>query len=128
MVGFDAATPYVAIALLGTLLGASGAFGILTSAAGAVAEFAPQDARVASGIFNSIRQVGSALGVAIPAAAFDLVAGGAFSGEIVFDGVRWALAARAIVMALAVVLAGALLLGSREAMRAAAAVHAAQRA
>ncbi len=128
MVGFDAATPYVAIALLGTLLGASGTFGILTSAAGAVAEFAPQDAGVASGIFNSIRQVGSALGVAIPAAAFDLVAGGAFSGEIVFDGVRWALAARAIVMALAVAVAGALLLGHREATRVAAALHVAQRA
>lgn len=109
LVGIDAATPYLVLALLGMASGVAVSLGILTSAAGAVAEFAPQDAGAAAGVFNSIRQVGSALGVAIPVAAFDLAAGGAFGGDVVFDGVRWALVARALVIMLAVAIVAALL-------------------
>ena len=51
--------------------------GVVASTMTALSEFAA-DAGIAAGVFNSLRQVGSALGVAIPAAAFDLaVANGA---------------------------------------------------
>jgi hypothetical protein len=51
-------------------------------------------------VFNTIRQVGSVLGVAVPAAAYDLAAGGRFAGDAVFDGTRASLALAAVVVAL----------------------------
>lgn len=91
-------TPIIAIALLELPLGVAMSLVLVTSAAGAVAEFAPQDAGIAAAIFNSVRQIGTSLGVAIPAAVYDGVTGGALMGATVVDGTRWAIAVTAIML------------------------------
>jgi len=101
LAGFDGTSPLWLIVPIGALLGVATAATIVTSAAVAVGEFPPEEAGVASGVFNSIRQVGSALGVALPAAAYDLAAGGRFSGAPVFDGTRGALVLAATMLLLA---------------------------
>lgn len=103
MAAFAAGTSYVAVMLAGVLSGVATALGIVASAVGALAEFAPQDAGTASGIFNSLRQVGSALGVAVAAAVYDYFSGGILRGSAVFEGVRWAFSTRALVVFLAAV-------------------------
>lgn len=90
-------------------LGIATAAGIVTSAAAAVGEFAPEEAGTASGVFNTLRQVGSVVGVALPTAAYDLAAGGRFSGDPVFDGTRASLGLAALVVGLAAIAAGRLL-------------------
>ncbi|MGE5102627.1 MAG: MFS transporter [Deltaproteobacteria bacterium] len=90
--------PIVAIALLEVPMGVAMSLVLVTSAAGAVAEFAPQDAGIAAAIFNSVRQIGTSLGVAIPAAVYDAVTGGSLIGASVVDGTRWAFAVTAIML------------------------------
>jgi hypothetical protein len=69
------------------------AIGATASTMSALAEFAPSEAGTASGAFNSLRQVGSSLGVAIPAAAFDLALA---TGGDQLAGSTWAFASRAV--------------------------------
>lgn len=79
------------------------AIGATASTVCALAEFPPSEAGIASGVFNSLRQVGSSLGVAIPAAAFDLVAAGAVGDGATLAGSTAALGSRAAIFALALV-------------------------
>jgi EmrB/QacA subfamily drug resistance transporter len=72
MVGFDRETPFVVVAAVAALGGVPLALGVTASTVCALAEFPPHEAGVASGVFNSLRQVGASLGVAVPAALFDL--------------------------------------------------------
>ena len=75
--------------------------GVVASTMTALSEFAPADAGIAAGVFNSLRQVGSAFGVAIPAAAFDLaIPAGATD---LMPGSHAAFVSRAVVFALALV-------------------------
>jgi EmrB/QacA subfamily drug resistance transporter len=98
MATFDAATPLVVVSAVAALGGVPIALGVVASTATALSEFEPQDAGIAAGVFNSLRQVGSALGVAIPAAAFDLaVAPGATD---VMPGSHAAFVSRAVVFAI----------------------------
>ena len=60
-----------------------------------------EDAGIAAGVFNSLRQVGSALGVAIPAAAFDYVL--APGATDLMPGSHAAFVSRVVVFALALV-------------------------
>ncbi|HEU5287879.1 MAG TPA: MFS transporter, partial [Candidatus Limnocylindria bacterium] len=100
--------PLALIAVLELPLGVAMSFVLVTSASGAVAEFPPEDAGVAAAIFNSVRQVGTSLGVAIPAAVYDVVTGGSLQGEIVIDGTRWAMLVTAIAFAATTVVVGVL--------------------
>jgi sugar phosphate permease len=70
-------TPLPIVSFLAALGGVPLAIGVTASTVCALAEFPPSEAGIASGVFNSLRQVGSLLGVAIPAAAFDIAAAGA---------------------------------------------------
>jgi MFS family permease len=90
-------------------LGIATAASIVASAAAAVGEFAAEEAGTASGVFNTIRQVGSVVGVALPTAAYDVAAVGRFSGGPVFDGTRASLGLAALVVGLAAIAAGRLL-------------------
>ncbi len=99
LVALDPAVPFAAIAAVELPLGVAMSFVLVTSAAGAVAEFAPQDAGIAAAIFNSVRQIGTSLGVAIPAAVFDVVTGGSIVGATVVEGSRWALLVSAVMFA-----------------------------
>ena len=98
MATFDAATPLVVVSAVAALGGVPIALGVVASTGTALSEFQPQDAGIAAGVFNSLRQVGSALGVAIPAAAFDLaLAPGATD---VMPGSHAAFVSRAVVFAI----------------------------
>ena len=108
LVGLPADVPLALIAVLELPLGVAMSFVLVTSASGAVAEFPPEDAGVAAAIFNSVRQVGTSLGVAIPAAVYDVVTGGSLQGEIVIDGTRWAMLVTAIAFAATTVVVGVL--------------------
>jgi MFS family permease len=101
MVLFDTATPLVVVSLVAALGGAPIAVGVTASTVCALAEFPPAEAGVASGVFNSLRQVGSALGVAIPAAAFALAAPTAASGAGAMAGSTAAFMSRLVVFAVA---------------------------
>lgn len=97
----DGSAPFWLVVPISALMGPSMAAMIVPSASLAVAQFPPEEAGTASGVFNSIRQLGSALGVAVPAAAYDLAAGGSFAGAAVFDGTRVALGVAAVITAFA---------------------------
>ncbi|HYK98752.1 MAG TPA: hypothetical protein VEU77_10225, partial [Candidatus Acidoferrales bacterium] len=98
LVALDASSPLALVAAIELPLGVVMSFVLVTSAAGAVAEFAPQDAGIAAAVFNSVRQIGTSLGVAIPAAVYDVVTGGSFAGGDVVDGTRWAMLVTAMML------------------------------
>jgi len=97
MVLFDQSTPLVVVSVVAAVGGVPIALGVTASTVSALAGFAQSEAGIASGVFNSLRQVGSSLGVAIPAAVFDAAGGG-------MAGSTWAFASRAVVFALVLVL------------------------
>jgi MFS family permease len=99
MLAFDPTTPFVVVSAVAALGGVPIALGVVASTTTALSEFDPAEAGIAAGVFNAFRQVGSALGVAIPAAVFDLaVAPGATD---LMPGSHAAFASRAVVFAIA---------------------------
>jgi Na+/melibiose symporter-like transporter len=102
MVLFDAGTPLVVVSAVAAIGGVPLALGVTASTVCALAEFPPAEAGIASGVFNSLRQVGASFGVAIPAAAFDLAQAGSTAPDPQ-AGAVWAFASRAIVFAVVLV-------------------------
>jgi EmrB/QacA subfamily drug resistance transporter len=109
MIAFDRNTPLPIVSLVAMLGGVPLALGVTASTICALAEFPAHEAGIASGVFNSLRQVGSSLGVAVPAAAFDLALAGRLSGSDVLAGSTWAFASRAIAFGLVLALVAAIL-------------------
>jgi EmrB/QacA subfamily drug resistance transporter len=108
-VTFDRSTPLPIVAFVAALGGVPLALGVTASTVCALAEFSPSEAGIASGVFNGLRQVGSSLGVAIPAAAFDLALAGSIGGADPTAGSTWAFASRAVVFGVTLVLVMAIL-------------------
>jgi hypothetical protein len=106
---FDRSTPLPIVAFVAALGGVPLALGVTASTVCALAEFSPSEAGIASGVFNGLRQVGSSLGVAIPAAAFDLALAGSIGGADPMAGSTWAFASRAVVFGVTLVLVMAIL-------------------
>jgi len=96
MVPFDGGTPFPLVSVVAMLGGVPLALGVTASTVCALAEFPPHEAGVASGVFNSLRQVGSSLGVAVPAVAFDVALAGSADGGLL-AGSTAAFASRAAV-------------------------------
>ena len=59
---------------------------LVASATDALSQFTPEEAGTGSALFNSLRQLGAAMGVAIPAVAFELVAAGSRTPEAALAG------------------------------------------
>jgi MFS family permease len=98
---FDTTTSLVFVSAVAALGGVPMSLGVVASTVTALSEFQPADAGIAAGVFNSLRQVGSAFGVAIPAAAFDLaITAGATD---LMPGSHAAFVSRAVVFGLALV-------------------------
>ena len=116
MIGFDGSTPFALVSFVAMLGGVPLALGVTASTVCALAEFPPEEAGVASGVFNSLRQVGSSLGVAVPAVAFDFAVAGA--GQGVLAGSVAAFASRAATFLLVLLLV-ALIMPRRHAVSAA---------
>lgn len=73
---------------------------LLSSATDALSQFAPSEAGTGSALFNSLRQIGAALGVALPAVAFELVASGSRSPDAVLSGSTAAFLLQVVVLAI----------------------------
>ena len=108
LIGLAPDAPLWLVAAIELPLGVAMSFGLVTSAAGAVAEFSAADAGIAAAIFNSVRQIGTSLGVAIPAVVYDAVTGGSLAGANVIEGVRWAMAVTAVAFVAVTLLVAAL--------------------
>ncbi len=109
MILFDPTTPLWVVSLVAALGGAPIAIGVTASTVCALAEFPASEAGIASGVFNSLRQVGSALGVAIPAAAFAVAVPTATSGSAAMPGSTAAFMSRFVVFTLVLVAVWAIL-------------------
>lgn len=99
---WDATTPTWWIVASQLVSGAGVALALVASATDAMAQFAPEDAGTGSAVFNSLRQLGAAMGVAVPAVAFELTAGGSRSTEAALAGSSSAFLIRLVVLALPV--------------------------
>ncbi len=111
MLTWGASTPIWWVVVVLTVQGAGIAIALVASADDAMAQFRPEEAGTGSALFNSLRQLGAALGVAVPAVAFELVAAGDRSADAALGGSTAAFAVRFAV--LCVPLAVALAVGRR---------------
>ena len=73
------------------LNGAGISITLVASADDAMAQFTPDEAGTGSALFNSLRQLGAAMGVAVPAVAFEMVAAGSRTPEGALTGSTGAL-------------------------------------
>lgn len=107
MATWGAATPLWFVVATNLVVGGGLAITLVASAADALSQFTPAEAGTGSALFNSIRQLGAATGVAVPAIAFELVAAGSRTAEASLAGSTAAFAVRLVFLAvpLAVVLA-----------------------
>ena len=112
MAWFGPDTPLALVALLAGVSGALIPVAVTGSAVSAVAGFAPAQAGLASGIFNSLRQVGASFGIAVPAAAFELATRGPGAHQAA-QGVAAAFLARGLGMIVLAVLAAWVLARAR---------------
>jgi EmrB/QacA subfamily drug resistance transporter len=104
MVTWGSETPVWWIVLVNALTGAGIALTLVASAADALAQFTPAEAGTGSALFNSLRQLGAAMGVAVPAVAFEFVALGARTPDASLSGSTAAFAIRVAVLAIPLVL------------------------
>ena len=94
------------IVATGVVTGAGIALTLVSSATDALSQFTAQEAGTGSALFNSLRQLGAAMGVAVPAVAFEMVAGGsrtsadALAGSLAAFGVRLAVLSVPLVLLL----------------------------
>lgn len=92
------------IVLTNLVTGAGLALTLVASATDALSQFTPAEAGTGSAVFNSLRQLGAAMGVALPAVAFELIAAGSRSSGAALAGSSDALLVRVVVLAIPLVL------------------------
>ncbi|HEX2221155.1 MAG TPA: MFS transporter, partial [Candidatus Limnocylindria bacterium] len=93
-------TPMWFIVLTNLVGGAGVSMSLVASATDALSQFRPEQAGTGSALFNSLRQLGAALGVALPAVAFGLVAGGERTADAALAGSSAAFVLRIAVLAI----------------------------
>ena len=107
MVTWGRETPVSWIVAVSLVTGGGIALTLVSSAAEALAQFAPAEAGTGSALFNSLRQLGAAMGVAVPAAAFEFAARGARTADASLEGSTAAFVIRTIVLAIPLLLVAA---------------------
>jgi EmrB/QacA subfamily drug resistance transporter len=98
MVGWGADTDPLWLVAVLLLNGAGIAVTLVASATDALAQFSPAEAGTGSAVFNSLRQLGAAFGVAAPAVAFDSKARGSREADAALGGSAAAFLLRLIVL------------------------------
>ena len=104
MTTWGATTGAWLIVITNLVTGAGIALTLVASATEALSQFTPEDAGTGSALFNSLRQIGAAMGVALPAVAFDLVAGGSRDLDATLNGSSAAFVLRFVVLAIPLIL------------------------
>jgi MFS transporter, DHA2 family, methylenomycin A resistance protein len=107
MVSWDATTSLWLVVATNLVTGAGLAITLVASAADAMSQFSPEEAGTASALFNSLRQLGAAMGVALPAVIFELAASGSRSPSAVLAGSTGAFAVRLAFLLVPLVVAAA---------------------
>jgi EmrB/QacA subfamily drug resistance transporter len=88
------------IVVTNLLTGAGLALTLVASATDALSQFTPAEAGTGSALFNTLRQLGAAFGAALPAVAFEFVAGGSRSAGAAMAGSNAAFLLRTAVLAI----------------------------
>jgi EmrB/QacA subfamily drug resistance transporter len=114
MVTWDASTPIWLVIAIQVLNGAGISITLVASADEAMAQFTPAEAGTGSALFNSLRQLAAAMGVAIPAVAFEILAAGSRTSEAALAGSTAAFGVRLAILVLPLLLAVALRSRRRE--------------
>jgi MFS transporter, DHA2 family, methylenomycin A resistance protein len=104
MVTWGASTPIWLVVAIQVLNGVGISVTLVASADDAMAQFTPAEAGTGSALFNSLRQLGAAMGVAVPAVAFEMVAAGSRSANAALAGSTAAFAIRLVLLALPLLL------------------------
>jgi DHA2 family methylenomycin A resistance protein-like MFS transporter len=104
IVTWSGTTPIWLIVAIQLLNGAGVSITLVASADDAMAQFTPAEAGTGSALFNSLRQLGAAMGVAVPAVAFEAMAGGSRSPTAALSGTTAAFSVRLAVLALPLLL------------------------
>lgn len=107
MTTWGAGTELWFIVVTNIVTGAGISLTLVASAADALSQFAPEQAGTGSALFNSLRQLGAAMGVALPAVAFELVAGGSRDAGATLEGSTAAFVLRFAVLAIPLLLVAA---------------------
>lgn len=111
-------TPVWWLVVVQVVTGAGISLTLVASAADAMAQFTPAEAGTGSALFNSLRQLGAAMGVAVPAVAFELVAAGSRTAEAALGGSTAAFAIRAVLLAVPLAVVAMQFVGARMPARA----------
>jgi EmrB/QacA subfamily drug resistance transporter len=113
MVSWNATTPLWLVVATNLVTGGGLAITLVSSAADAMSQFSPEEAGTASALFNSLRQLGAAMGVAVPAVIFELAANGSRSPSAVLAGSTGAFAIRLAFLVVPLLLAAAVFRAGR---------------
>ncbi len=103
MLTWHADTPVGWIIATSLVNGLGIAITLVASATDALSQFTPEEAGTGSALFNSLRQLGAAMGVGIPV-AFEFVAAGRRTPDAALAGSGSAFAIRLIVLAIPLIL------------------------
>lgn len=98
MTVWGATTETWLIVLTNLVTGAGIALTLVASATDALSQFAPGEAGTGSALFNSLRQLGAAMGVALPAVAFELARAGGQGPDAALSGSAAAFLLRLVVL------------------------------
>ncbi|MDQ3689760.1 MAG: MFS transporter [Chloroflexota bacterium] len=104
MTTWGATTGAWLIVITNLVTGAGIALTLVASATEALSQFTPEEAGTGSALFNSLRQIGAAMGVALPAVAFELVAGGSRDLDATLNGSSAAFVLRFAVLSIPLIL------------------------
>jgi EmrB/QacA subfamily drug resistance transporter len=104
MVTWNGETPLWLIVAVNLVTGAGLSVTLVASASDAMSQFSPAEVGTGSAVFNSLRQLGAAMGVAVPAVAFELIAAGSRTPDATLAGSTGAFAIRLAVLAIPLLL------------------------
>jgi EmrB/QacA subfamily drug resistance transporter len=104
MVGWNGQTALWLVVATNLVTGAGLAMALVASATDAMSQFSAEEAGTGSAVFNSLRQLGAAMGVAVPAVAFELAAAGSRTPTAALAGSTAAFTIRLAVLAIPLVL------------------------
>jgi DHA2 family multidrug resistance protein len=104
MATWGSGTPLWFVVLTNLVNGAGISVTLVASATDALSQFSPEEAGTGSALFNSLRQLGAALGVALPAVVFELASGGERTADAALVGSGAAFTLRMIVLTIPLLL------------------------
>jgi EmrB/QacA subfamily drug resistance transporter len=101
---WNGGTPLWLIVATNLVTGAGISVTLVASASDAMAQFTPAEVGTGSAVFNSLRQLGAAMGVAVPAVVFELIAAGSRTPDAALAGSTGAFAIRLAILAIPLLL------------------------